>query len=112
MSNDKENLISIIVPIYNSEKYLRECIDSILNQTIDNYEVILVNDGSEDLSGIICDMYKDISSRIKVIHKKNEDVSSARNEGLKVANEKYIAFVDSDDYIEKERICMKNYIIY
>lgn len=91
--------ISIIVPVYNVEQYLENCINSILNQTFKNYELILVNDGSTDNSGNICDRYKQKDSRIKVIHKKNEGLSSARNTGLDIACGKYIGFVDSDDSI-------------
>lgn len=91
--------ISIIVPVYNVEKYLENCIESILNQTFKNYEVILVNDGSTDKSGEICDKYEKIDSRIKVIHKDNGGLSSARNVGLDIACGKYIGFVDSDDSI-------------
>ena len=93
--------ISIIVPIYNVEKYLKRCIDSILNQTFKEFELILVNDGSTDDCGKICDMYKSKDKRVKVIHKKNGGLSSARNVGLNVAKGKYVAFVDSDDYINK-----------
>lgn len=93
-------LISIIVPIYNVEKYLNKCIDSIINQEYKNLEIILVDDGSPDNCGRICDEYKGKDSRIKVIHKKNGGLSSARNAGLDIATGDYIGFVDSDDYIE------------
>lgn len=95
-------LVSIIVPIYNVEKYLRKCIDSILNQTLENIEVILVNDGSTDSSGKIIDEYKLKDKRIKVVHKENEGQSSARNIGLDIANGEYIGFVDSDDWIDRD----------
>lgn len=91
--------ISIIVPVYNVEKYLGNCIKSILNQTFKDYELILVNDGSTDKSGEICDKYEKIDSRIKVIHKNNGGQSSARNAGLDIACGKYIGFIDSDDSI-------------
>ena len=94
--------ISIIVPIYNVERYLDRCIKSILNQTFKDFELILVNDGSTDKSGVICDNYKNIDDRIVVIHKENEGLSSARNSGLDIAKGKYIGFVDSDDYIDKD----------
>lgn len=95
-----EDKISIIVPIYNVELYLRRCLDSILNQTYSNLEIILVDDGSTDKSGKICDEYAKNDSRIKVIHKNNGGLSDARNEGLKIARGKYVGFVDSDDWIE------------
>lgn len=95
-------MISIIVPIYNVEKYLSKCIKSIINQTYKDLEIILVDDGSTDNSGKICDEFAIKDNRIKVIHKKNAGVSSARNQGLDKANGDYIAFVDSDDYIEKD----------
>lgn len=93
-------LISVIIPIYNVEKYLHKCVDSVLAQTYKNLEIILVDDGSTDASGQICDEYAAKDSRIKVIHKPNGGVSSARNAGLKVASGEYIGFVDGDDYIE------------
>ena len=101
MEIEKNNdLISIIVPIYNVEKYLNKCIDSILNQTYKNLEVILVDDSSQDDSGKICDQYKNLDNRVVVVHKSNKGVSDSRNVGLKHATGKYIGFVDSDDYIE------------
>lgn len=96
-----EDLISVIVPVYNIENYIECCIKSIINQTYKNLEVILVDDGSTDKTGNICDEYKNIDKRIKVIHRKNEGVSSARNIGLENSCGKFIAFVDGDDYIEK-----------
>ncbi|MDY4079527.1 MAG: glycosyltransferase [Clostridium sp.] len=96
--------VSIIVPIYNVEKYLSKCIDSIINQTFKEFELILVDDGSPDLCGEICDKYAKNDSRIVVIHKKNEGVSKARNEGIKVAKGNYIMFVDSDDYLENSML--------
>lgn len=94
------NILSIIVPIYNVEDYLEECIQSILKQTFQRFEIILVNDGSSDSSGVICDEYKKKDNRIKVIHKENGGVSSARNIGLENAMGKYVAFVDPDDTID------------
>lgn len=91
--------ISIVVPVYNVEKYLDNCIESILNQTFKDFELILVDDGSTDKSGEICDKYNVKDDRIKVIHKSNGGVSSARNAGLDIACGKYIGFVDSDDII-------------
>lgn len=92
--------ISIIVPVYNVEEYIHRCIDSILAQTFTDFELILVNDGSPDQCGKICDKYAENDSRIKVIHKKNGGVAEARNFGLEIAQSQYIGFVDSDDYIE------------
>lgn len=94
--------ISIIVPVYNVEKYIHRCIDSILSQTFTNFELILVDDGSPDLCGKICDEYEKKDKRIKVIHKKNGGLSDARNAGLEVAQGEFIGFVDSDDYIESD----------
>lgn len=92
--------VSIVVPIYNVEKYLEQCIDSIINQTLKDIEIILVDDGSPDNCPQICDDYAKKDSRIKVVHKKNGGLSSARNAGIEVATGDYIGFVDSDDYIE------------
>lgn len=93
-------LLSVIVPVYNVENYLSDCIDSILNQTYSNFELFLVDDGSPDRCGEICDEYAKKDTRIKVIHKENGGQGSARNRALDVASGDYIAFVDSDDYIE------------
>ncbi len=98
------DLISIIVPIYNVEKYLRRCVDSILIQSYTNIEIILIDDGSNDGSSQICDEFAEKDKRVKVVHKKNEGVSAARNCGLDNCNGKYLAFVDSDDYIEDDFI--------
>lgn len=89
--------ISIIVPVYNTEQYLPQCIDSILAQTFTDFELILVNDGSTDNSGKICDEYAEKDSRIVVVHKENEGANAARRDGVKVANGEWITFVDSDD---------------
>ena len=96
-----DKLISVIVPVYNIEKYLRRSINSIINQTYSNLEIILVDDGSTDESGKICDEYANIDSRIKVIHKKNGGQASAINLGLDIAKGDYIGFSDPDDYINK-----------
>lgn len=93
-------VISVIVPVYNVEKVLYHCIESILNQTFDDFELILVDDGSTDNSGKICDEYSEKDNRIRVIHKPNGGVSSARNAGIEAAKGEYICFVDSDDYLE------------
>lgn len=99
-----EKLVSIIIPVYNVEKYLAECIESVIRQTYTNLEILLIDDGSLDNSGKICDEYAQKDERIKVIHKENGGVSSARNVGLDMAKGEYIAFVDSDDLVEKEYI--------
>lgn len=95
-------MLSVIVPVFNSEKYLSQCIESICAQTYINLEIILVNDGSEDSSGNICEYYRKKDNRIVVIHKNNGGPVSARNEGVLVAHGKYLAFVDSDDWIEPD----------
>jgi glycosyltransferase involved in cell wall biosynthesis len=96
-----DSCISVIVPIYNVEKFINKCIDSIINQTYRNLEIILVDDGSPDRCGHICDAYAQKDKRIKVIHKENGGLSSARNVGLDIAKGEYVMFVDSDDYIDK-----------
>lgn len=98
----EEKKISIIVPVYNVEKYLPRCIDSILDQTYTNFECILIDDGSPDRCGEMCDEYAERDKRIIVIHQKNKGVSAARNAGLNVAKGEYVGFVDSDDYIAPE----------
>lgn len=97
-------LISVIVPIYKVEKYLSECVDSIINQTYENLEIILVDDGSPDRCGAICDEYKKKDNRIVIIHKENGGLSDARNAGLAIAKGDYINFVDSDDRLPKNSI--------
>lgn len=94
-------IISIIVPVYNTEKFLSKCIESILNQTFKDFELILVDDGSLDLCPKICDEYAQKDARIKVIHKKNGGLSDARNAGIEAACGEYLGFVDSDDYIKE-----------
>ena len=93
-------MISVIVPVYNVEKYFDACINSIISQTYKELEIILVDDGSTDSSGRLCDQYAKKDSRIKVIHKENGGVSSARNTGIDIATGEYITFVDADDYID------------
>lgn len=100
----EKDLISIIVPIYNQEKYLCECVESLIVQSYKNIEIILVDDGSTDHSGMICDNYSKKDKRIKVIHQKNGGLSCARNIGIEYCRGKYIVFVDSDDYVEKKYI--------
>ncbi len=97
-----EDLISVIIPIYNVEKYLPKCLSSVLAQTYKKLEVILVDDGSSDGSGAICDSFAEKDSRVKAIHKQNGGVSAARNDALDIATGDYIGFVDGDDWIEPE----------
>lgn len=92
--------ISVIVPVYKAEKFLATCIESILNQTYGNLEIILVDDGSPDSCGKICEKYALSDSRVKVVHQKNAGVAAARNVGLDLAEGDYVTFVDSDDYIQ------------
>lgn len=92
-------LVSIVIPVFNTDKYLKRCVNSILNQSYKNLEIILVDDGSSDDSGEICDKFQLKDKRIKIIHKKNEGVSAARNDGISNATGKYITFIDSDDYV-------------
>lgn len=91
-------MVSIIVPVYNAEKYLSRCVDSILSQTMKDFELLLIDDGSQDESGRICDEYSEKDARVRVFHKPNGGVSSARNLGIDHAKGKYIIFIDSDDY--------------
>lgn len=102
--------MSFIIPVYNVEKYLRECVDSILGQLTAECEIILVDDGSTDGSGNICDEYANKTSQIKVVHQRNEGSAAARNKGLDLAEGDYIAFVDSDDYIAEN--CLKDILFW
>lgn len=110
----EDDLISIVVPIYNVQKYLDRCINSLISQTYKNIEIILVDDGSPDKSGEICDIWKAKDSRIKVIHKRNGGLSDARNIGIEEAKGKYISLVDSDDYVHVRfleilhKLCVEN----
>lgn len=97
-------IISVIIPVYNVQSYLHTCVDSVLAQTYPNLQIILVDDGSVDGSGAICDQYADRDARIQVIHKANGGLSDARNAGLEVAGGKYISFVDADDYLAPDMI--------
>ena len=99
MNNPK---ISLIVPVYNVEKYLNRCVDSILSQDFTDFEILLIDDGSMDKSGKICDEYAKIDTRVRVFHKVNGGVSSARNLGLDYAKGQWIGFCDSDDYVKKD----------
>lgn len=98
------DLITIIVPVYNVEKYISECVDSLISQTYRNIEIILVDDGSTDKSGEICESYATYDSRIKVIHKRNEGLGFARNTGLTVARGKFVTFIDSDDKADADLV--------
>ena len=105
-------IISVVIPVYNVEKYLKRCLDTIINQTLRDIEIILVDDGSKDKSGLMCDEIKATDSRIKVIHQPNGGLGFARNSGLKAASGEYISFIDSDDYVsldmyEKLYECLK-----
>lgn len=99
-----ENLVSVIVPIYKVEAYLKNCVDSIIRQTYSVLEIILVDDGSPDKCGQICDDYAAQDKRVRVIHKKNGGLSDARNVGIDVAKGKYITFIDSDDYVAEDYV--------
>lgn len=107
-------LISVIVPVYNVEKYLKRCVNSLLSQSFNNLEIILVDDGSTDSSPKICDEYSFMDSRVHVIHKANGGLSSARNAGLDLAMGNYIGFIDSDDWIDSEmyEVLYRNIIKY
>lgn len=94
-----EKLISIVIPVYNVENYISTCLDSVINQTYKNIEILLIDDGSTDRSGLICDDYKDRDKRITVIHQKNGGLSSARNAGLTITNGDFVTFIDSDDAV-------------
>lgn len=105
------DLISIIVPVYNSEEYLRLCIESVINQSYKNIEIILINDGSTDNSGEICNTYANNDNRIRVIHTKNNGPATARNIGIENSKGSLIFFIDADDYIENNalELLVKNY---
>lgn len=97
-----EAKLSIIVPVYNTEKYLRQCVDSVLNQSLKDIEIILVDDGSSDKSGEICDEYSKLDARIQVIHQENRGLVCARKAGVERANSQYVVFVDADDFVEEK----------
>lgn len=94
------NVISVIIPVYKVEPYLRQCLDSVVNQTYKNLEIIIIDDGSPDDCGVICDEYADRDCRIKVVHKRNEGLSAARNDGIRLATGEWLTFIDSDDWLE------------
>lgn len=100
----QNDLISIIIPVYKVEEYIDECVNSLINQTYKNIEIILVDDGSPDSCGDICEKYKEMDSRIVVLHKKNGGLSDARNAGMQIANGNYFVFVDSDDYVSNKYV--------
>lgn len=100
MKQDSLVSVSIIVPIFRVELYLRECIESLISQTLKDIEIILVDDGSDDGCAQICDQYAERDSRIKVVHKKNGGLDSARKAGIAIASGKYVGYVDGDDWIE------------
>lgn len=114
MSMYEEKLVSVVVPVYNVEKYLVRCVDSILNQKYENLEIILVDDGSTDNSGALCDEQKIRSDKIKVVHQRNMGLSGARNTGIDVSTGEFICFIDSDDYVNPDyvrylyNICVSN----
>ena len=99
-----KNLISVIVPVYNVEQYIHQCIESLLRQTYSNLQIILVDDSSTDRSGEICDEYEKLDERVVVIHQKNKGLSGARNEGLKHIQGDWISIIDSDDYLIENTI--------
>ena len=101
---DSTPLVSVIVPVYNVEQYLKRCLDSIITQVYSNLEIILIDDGSKDSSGNICEEYLSVDHRINVVHQKNMGLSAARNTGLSIAKGAFIVFVDSDDWLKKEMI--------
>lgn len=111
MEKVSDDLISVVVPVYNVEDYIIRCIKSIQNQTYNNLEIILIDDGSKDNCPQICDKFKKYDKRIKVIHKENGGLSSARNSGIDIAEGKYITFIDSDDYVEKNYVEELYYLI-
>ena len=94
--------VTVIVPIYNAENYLHRCVDSLLSQTIDDYEIILINDGSTDRTSRICDDYLNVSTKIRVYHKLNEGVSKTRQLGVELANGDYLIHVDPDDWVDSD----------
>ena len=103
-------LISVIIPVYNVEEYLDECVKSLMSQTYSNYELILVDDGATDKSGLLCDEWEKTDNRIKVIHKENGGLSTARNAGLDIASGDYICFIDSDDFVRDNYLESFRYI--
>lgn len=110
MSDNRPN-ISVIIPVYNNEMYICRCLDSVLMQTYTNYEIIIIDDGSTDGSGAICDQYQKNHKNIHVIHQRNMGLASSRKTGIENANGKYVTFIDSDDYVSRELLeYLYNYI--
>ena len=101
---ETQDMVSVIIPVFNTELYLGNCIKSVLSQSFRNLEIILVDDGSTDSSGMLCDYYAVLDKRVKVFHQKNKGLSVARNEGVKMANGKYLCFVDSDDWVSEDYV--------
>ena len=102
---------SVIIPVFNSEKYIYKCLESVINQNLKDFECIIVDDGSSDNSGSICDEISKLDERLQVIHQKNKGVSAARNAALQCAKGEYICFVDSDDWISRDMLSVLNNII-
>lgn len=100
----QDDLVSVIIPVYNVEKYLARCVDSIKNQTYSHLEILLIDDGSTDSSGALCEELAVMDKRIRVIHQKNGGLSCARNTGIAHAKGKYLTFVDSDDWTKQDMI--------
>ena len=96
--------VSVIIPVYNAEKYLSQCVESVVNQTFKDIEIILVNDGSKDTSGTLCDKWSAKDNRIKVIHKQNSGPAATRNMGTKAATGSWILYLDSDDWYENDTL--------
>ena len=106
MSQDKTKLVSIIIPVYNEKNYLKKCLNSLIGQTYRNIEILLIDDGSSDDSLSVCQRYAEIDSRVKVIHKENGGVSSARNQGISMSKGEFICFVDADDWMDIDGILL------
>jgi glycosyltransferase involved in cell wall biosynthesis len=104
-------ILSVIVPVYNIQNYLQQCLDSILSQTFKDFELILVNDGSTDGSGLICDSYSKLDSRVLVIHQTNQGLSCARNNGIKIASGHYLSFIDGDDFISQDYFSVMDFMV-
>ena len=109
--NKRGDLITIVIPVYKVEKYLEKSINSVINQTYQNLEIILVDDGSPDNCPQICEKYAKKDNRIKVIHKENGGLSDARNAGIDIAKGKYITFIDSDDYVTDDYVELPSFAI-